>query len=142
MTKRCFPDVNLWFALAVADHPHHRPALQWWEAEDSVVGFSRLTQIGFLRLLTTASAMGGWPLTNAEAWDAYAELMADSRVRFFPELATLDDRFGSYSQLNQAAPKVWVDAYLAAFASSSQAVLVTFDQAFTRYEVECRILSA
>ncbi len=141
MTKRCFPDVNVWFALAVADHPHHRPALEWWHAEGSLVGFSRLTQLGFLRLLTTASAMDGRPLTNAEAWDIYAEFAGDSRVCLFPEPVGLDDRFGSFSRVNQAAPKVWVDAYLAAFASSSQAVLVTFDRAFTRYDVECRILA-
>jgi hypothetical protein len=27
--KRSFPDVNVWFALAVAYHPHHLPALAW-----------------------------------------------------------------------------------------------------------------
>jgi predicted nucleic acid-binding protein len=68
MTKRSFPDVNVWFALAIADHHHHRAALAWWSEETSLAGFSRVTQIGLLGLLTTASAMGGKPLTNAEAW--------------------------------------------------------------------------
>ena len=54
MTKRSFPDVNVWFALAVADHPHHRPALAWWNEESALAGFSRLTQLGLRRLLTTA----------------------------------------------------------------------------------------
>ena len=124
MTKRSFPDVNVWFALAVADHPHHRPALAWWNEESSLAGFSRLTQIGLLRLLTTSAAMGGLPLTNEEARDVYDGFLADDRVRMFPELATLDDLFRSFSSLRQASPKVWVDAYLAAHASANNAVLV------------------
>src|SRR5690242_14015134 len=108
MMKRSFPDVNVWFALAVADHPHHTPAIDWWNEESSLVGFSRLTQLGLLRLLTTASAMGGMPLTNAEAWKVYDGLVADSRVRIFPELPQLDDLFRAKSSLRQSAPKVWV----------------------------------
>ena len=140
MTKRSFPDVNVWFALAAADHPHHRRALAWWQEEESLAGFSRLTQLGLLRLLTTAAAMGGQPLTNEEAWRVYDGFLSDSRVRLFPELAALEDLFRSFSNLRQASPKVWVDAYLAAHAVANEAILVTFDQAFTRYGVECRIL--
>ena len=95
MTKRSFPDVNVWFALAVADHPHHRPALAWWNEESSLAGFSRLTQLGLLRLLTTGSAMGGQPLTNEEAWRVYDGFLSDSRVRVFPELPALEDLFRS-----------------------------------------------
>ena len=57
MTKRSFPDINVWFALAVGDHPHHRAARAWWEADASLAGWARVTQLGFLRLLTTAAAM-------------------------------------------------------------------------------------
>jgi toxin-antitoxin system PIN domain toxin len=138
--KRSFPDVNVWFALAVADHPHHQPALTWWNEESSVAGFSRLTQLGLLRLLTTAVAMGGQPLTNKEAWRVYDGFLSDNRVRVFPELPALEDLFRSLSNLRQASPKVWVDAYLAAHASANEATLVTFDQAFTKYRIECRIL--
>jgi len=140
MTKRSFPDVNVWFALAVADHPHHLAALAWWNEESSLAGFSRLTQLGLLRLLTTGSAMGGQPLTNEEAWRVYDGFLFDSRVRVFPELPALEDLFRSYSSLRQASPKLWVDAYLAAHAAANEAVLVSFDQAFKSYGVECRIL--
>jgi toxin-antitoxin system PIN domain toxin len=139
--KRSFPDVNVWFALAVGDHPHHRPARAWWNEESSLAGFCRLTQLGLLRLLTTASAMGGRPLTNKEAWRVYDGFLSDNRVRMFPELAALDDLFCTYSNLRQAAPKVWADAYLAAHAAANEAMLVTFDQAFTNYNIDCRILS-
>lgn len=81
-----------------------------------LAGFSRLTQLGLLRLLTTASAMGGLRLTNEEAWGVYDGFMADDRVRIFPELSALDDVFRSFSGLHQASAKVWVDACLAAHA--------------------------
>jgi toxin-antitoxin system PIN domain toxin len=142
MTKRCFPDVNVWFSLAVADHPHHSTAAAWWREESSLTGFCRLTQLGLVRLLTTEAAMGGFPLTNAEAWGVYDRLVADSRVRVFPELPAIDDRFRALSAVGQASPKLWVDAYLAAYAAASEATLVTFDRAFVRYGVECRILPA
>ena len=140
MTKRSFPDVNVWFALAVADHPHHRSAVTWWNKESSLTGFSRLTQLGLLRLLTTASAMGGQPLTNEEAWRVYDGFLSDSRVRLFPEVTALEDVLRSYSSARQVSPKVWVDAYLAAHAAASNATLVTFDQAFARYPGKTLIL--
>ncbi len=142
MTKHSFPDVNVWFALAVADHPHHRCALSWWDRETAIVGFSRLTQLGLLRLLTTAAAMGGQPLTNEQAWDVYDAFLADTRVRVFPELPVLDELFRSFSRLPRPSAKVWVDAYLAAHAAANEACLVTFDQGLRNYGVACRILDA
>jgi len=140
MTKCSFPDVNVWFALAVADHPHHRPALAWWNQESSLAGFSRLTQLGLLRLLTTASAMGGQPLTNEEAWRVYDGFLSDNRVRLFPELPPIEDLFRSSSSGGHNSPKVWVDAYLAAYAAASNATVVTFDRAFAQYPVKSLIL--
>jgi toxin-antitoxin system PIN domain toxin len=140
MTKRSFPDVNVWFALAVADHPHHHAAVTWWNEETSLAGFSRLTQLGLVRLLTTAAAMDGQPLTNEEAWEVYDGFLADSRVRVFPELPAIEDLFRTLSAVRQASPKLWADAYLAAHAWSSGAVLVTFDQALAGCGIECRVL--
>jgi uncharacterized protein len=140
MMKRCFPDINVWFALAVGDHTHHRAAVAWWEGNSALAGFCRITQLGLMRLLTTASAMGGQPLTNAEAWAVYDAFLTDSRVRVFPELPALDGLFHAFSALPHASPKVWADAYLAAHAAANEATLVTFDQAFTTYGIECRVL--
>ncbi len=140
MTNLFFPDVNVWFSLAVADHPQHRAALAWWNEGIEAAGFSRLTQIGLLRLLTTASAMGGSPLTNKKAWAVYDALASDSRVRMFAEIAGMEEQFRLLSAIAQPAPKVWVDAYLAAYASANGATLVTFDQAFTKYAHDCRIV--
>ena len=85
--------------------PHHQPALAWWNEQSSLAGFSRLTQIGLLRLLTTATAMGGQPLTNEEAWRVYDSLLSDSRVRVFPELPALEDLFRFLFQPPPGFPK-------------------------------------
>lgn len=138
--KRFFPDVNVWFALAVEDYPYHHPALAWWDEERAPVGFCRLTQIGLLRLLTTAPAMGGRPVTNEEAWGVVGGFLSDDRVRVFPELPPIEERFRALSGVRQPSPKLWVDAYLAAYAAASEAVMITFDRAFTSHGIECRIL--
>jgi toxin-antitoxin system PIN domain toxin len=139
--KRYLADVNVWFALAVEEHQHHRPARQWWEETSGLFGFVRATQVGLLRLLTSAGPMRGQPLTNEQAWAVWDGLLADDRVRMFPEVPALEERFRALSAGPQPSPKVWVDAYLAAHAAASEATLVTFDQAFTAYGVDCRLLS-
>jgi hypothetical protein len=138
--KRCFPDVNVWIALAVADHPHHAAASRWWNGNSAITGFSRITQLGLLRLLTTASVMGGVPLSNATAWDVFDAFSADERVRVFPDFPTLDDSFRVLSSTAQSSPKMWVDAYLAAYAIANRATLITFDRGFQRFDVELLIL--
>lgn len=138
--KRYLVDVNLWFALAVEEHHHHSQARIWWEDTPGLCGFVRATQLGLLRLLTSSGPMRGQPLTNEQAWAVFDGFLSDERVRFYAEMPALDDLFRSFSSVPQPSPKVWMDAYLAAHAAANQAILVTFDQAFTQYGVECRIL--
>jgi len=141
MTKRSFPDVDVWFALAADDHPHHASALAWWNDNTTLTGFCHLTQLGLLRLLTTTSAIGGQPLTNEEAWRVYNGFLSDDRVRVLPELASVEDLFRSLSSARRAAPKMWADSFIAAYAAANQAILITFDQGFTHFRVECQILT-
>jgi len=84
--------------------------------------------------------MGGAPLTNAEAWGVYDGFLGDERVRVFTEMPPLETLFRSFSGPSHPSPKVWVDAYLAAHAAANEATLVTFDQAFASYPIECQIL--
>lgn len=140
MTKRSFPDINVWFATAVADPVHHPAAAAWWNETGSLVGFSRITQLGLLRLLTTSATMGGMPLTNSEAWRVYDAFLADDRVRVFPELPEMERRFRASTEQSQSSPKQWADAYIAAYAEANEATLVTFDRGFEKYGVPCRIL--
>lgn len=129
-------------ALAVERHEFHPAAARWWDEDESAaIGFCRFTQMGLLRLLTSAAAMTGRPLTNAQAWAVYEAFLQDIRVAMFPEPAPVEDLFKTHAAVAQPAPGVWGDAYLAAHARASEAVLVTFDRGFARYGVECRILT-
>jgi toxin-antitoxin system PIN domain toxin len=138
--KRYLADVNVWFALALEEHQHHREARNWWQETPGVFGFVRITQLGLLRLLTSSGPMRGHPLTNRQAWAVYDGFLSDDRVRIFPELPAIEDAFRSFSEGPQAAPKRWVDAYLAAHAVAGEATLVTFDRALAGYGAACEVL--
>lgn len=133
MTSLSFPDINVWLALLIEDHAHRPAALAWWRADRShQVAFSRLTQVGVLRLLTTSAAMNGQPLSMAEAWSAHDSLYLDDRVVFLAEPPMLERAFRNAASSDQASPKLWADAYLTAFAEVSGAQVVTFDRALAR----------
>jgi hypothetical protein len=96
MTSLTFPDINVWLALVTSEHVHHASASRWWEQETNRIGFSRLAQLGFLRLMTTAAAMDGKPLAMAEAWRVHDRLFDDDRVAFIPEPTGIETRvFGN-----------------------------------------------
>ena len=130
MSLLSFPDINVWLALLIDEHIHRPAALAWWRADRSEqVGFSRLTQIGVLRLLTTSAAMNGQPLSMTEAWSAHDYLYLDDRVVFLTEPPMLEQAFRDAASNDQVSPKHWADAYITAFAKVSGAQVVTFDQA-------------
>lgn len=132
-TSLTFPDVNVWLAVLLADHSQRKAAQEWWEQDQSdVLAFVRFTQIGVLRLLTTAAAMNGKPLTMADAWAAYDRLFSDERVAFVGESAGLESLIRHHTKQNQSSPKAWADALLIAFAQQAQAEIVTFDRALAR----------
>ena len=143
MNLLSFPDINVWLALLVDDHIHRPAALAWWRADRShQVAFSRLTQVGVLRLLTTSAAMNGQPLSMAEAWSAHDYLYLDDRVVFLTEPPMLERAFRNAASNDQVSPKLWADAYIAAFAEVSQAQVVTFDRALARRCQGGRLLPA
>jgi predicted nucleic acid-binding protein len=79
MSSLSFPDINLWLAIASHEHIHASVAKDWWQQEEGAIAFCRLTQLGFLRLMTTAAVMDVKPLTVAEAWRVYDRLYDDDR---------------------------------------------------------------
>lgn len=130
-------------ALAVERHQFHRAAARWWDQDESAaIGFCRFTQMGLLRLLTSAAAMTGRPLTNAEAWRVYEGFLKDIRVAVFPEPSSIEDPFKTHAAVPQTAPKLWADGYLAAYAAGAGAMLVTFDKGFANYPVPTLILES
>jgi len=129
MNSLSFPDMNVWLALATPEHVHSAVARRWWEQESGAIAFSRLTQHGLLRLMTTAAVMDDKPLTMAEAWRVYDRFYDDDRVIFMGEPSEVEKRFREKSAGRTVSPKVWADAWLLAFAETAEGVLVTFDKA-------------
>jgi toxin-antitoxin system PIN domain toxin len=125
----CIPDINVWLALATLEHVHSSIARRWWERESRPIAFSRFTQLGFLRLVTTGAAMDGKPLSVSQAWRVYDRFFDDDRVVFVSEPPEVDQSFRTKAVGKQASPKIWADAWLLALAHSANGVLVTFDQA-------------
>jgi uncharacterized protein len=129
MTSLIFPDINVWLAILLADHVHRDLARAWWDADQSdVIAFIRFTQIGVLRLLTTAAAMNDEPLTMPEAWAAYDQLFIDDRVAFLDESPNVEGCFRRHVRVERASPKLWADAWLLAFAEEAGGTIVTFDR--------------
>lgn len=134
------PDVNVWMALILENHAHRNAARVWWQAAGATIAFTRFTQISVLRLLTTAAAMDGKPLSMNEAWRAYDRLFTDDRVGFMPEPPEIEKRFRQNSRGQWASPKVWADAWLLAYAQSAEGTLVTFDHALAARSPRCILL--
>jgi len=132
-------DANVWLALALSRHVHHRTARRWFEAvaKPRTILFCRATQQTLLRLLTNASVLapyGNPPLTNAQAWRAYEAFVADDRVTLrIDEPPHLESRWKRFAARDTASPKLWMDAYLAAFAITAGLRLVTTDIAFQQF---------
>jgi uncharacterized protein len=128
-----FPDINVWVAVTYDRHIHHDPARRWFISLDSnsQVFFSRFTQLGLLRLLTTEAVMGpDRVLSQQDAWATYDRWTEGPRISLIGESPSLEPELRSLSRLNRPAPKDWKDSYLLAFAKSSDLTLVTFDRGF------------
>jgi toxin-antitoxin system PIN domain toxin len=136
------PDVNLWLALAIEAHIHHGDAVRWFEAvSNDDCSFCRMTQQGFLRLVTNPKAIGDQAVSLSHAWHMYDALVRDPRAAFTGEPAGIELLWRSYTQRQTFSPKIWNDAYLAAFARAAGFELVTFDQGFAQFpNLNCNIL--
>lgn len=132
-------DSNVWLALALSKHAHHFVVREWFEAREAPAStlFCRATQQTFLRLLTNASVLGPYgnpPLTNRQAWTAFQALLADDRIAFVEtEPSGLEPHWKRLALRETASPKVWMDAYLAAFALAGGHRLVTTDAGFRQF---------
>lgn len=131
MTSLLLPDVNVWVAMHYQRHAHHRATLGWFNALDQrgVLVFCRQTQLSLFRLLTTDAVMGRETLTQRECWSLYARWLAGGRAQEWPEPPGVQEAFRARTMAKEPAPKIWADAYLAAFAEMAELTLVTFDKA-------------
>lgn len=131
-------DTNVWVAAIFPSHPFHLTARQVLQqatpAEPAV--FCRSTQQSFLRLASTPTllkAYGAQGLTNRDA------LLALSALQALPQVCERDEPPGMLllwhrlAAHDSASPKVWMDAYLGAFAIGSSLCMVTLDRDFKNF---------
>jgi len=136
-----FLDANVWLALLWSRHIHSDKAKEWFErSSEEKFLFCRITQITVLRLLTTAAVMGTDVKKMKEAWELWDKVCADDRIEFLSEPEAIDYEFRRRSELRSPSPKVWVDAYLIAFASVAGLKLVTFDRGLRSRGAEVHVL--
>jgi uncharacterized protein len=62
------------------------------------------------------------------------ELLDDPRIHFAQEPNDLYARWTLFADVRTASPKLWMDAYLAAFAVAGGYRLVTTDKAFKQFK--------
>ena len=134
MTVPYLADINFWLALTFRKHPHSPSAWKWMDQQGPATCFMcRMTQQGFLRLATNAKAISD-PLTHHQAWGAYDKFLSDERIEFLEEPPDIETAWRGYSIARKYSPKVWNDAYLAAFAERWHLKVLTFDRGFTAYK--------
>ncbi len=129
-------DVNVILAASIGAHAHHAPARQWVESVEppSTLGFCRVTEMACLRLLTQPIAEGFRPLHNRDAAAVYLAWRQDDRVELIAEPASLAELWPRLALRDDCSPKLWTDAYLAAFTIAGGCRFVTFDAAFRQFE--------
>ena len=129
------PDLNVWLALASADHSHHQQAVHYWEQQAAEqVLFCTVTALGLVRLVRQPKLMGAAVMTAAEASEL---LQAFCRQPGVSLARSEHDGFEVFHQLLRSRDlpaRLCTDAYLAAQAMANGWRLVSFDRDFAGFE--------
>lgn len=132
-------DTNVWLALVLTEHPGHPVAQDWFtglKQEHKSLLFCRFTEQSVLRLLTSEKILHRLNLeafTNGEAIKALSEMQQNPMVDTGVEPPSTKKLWLKLSTRSTASPKLWMDAYLAAFAISGHHQMVTFDKGFRQF---------
>jgi toxin-antitoxin system PIN domain toxin len=128
----------VWIAAIFALHPFHaraRQVLQDATPADPAV-FCRSTQQSFLRLASTPTllkAYGAEGLTNRDALLALSSLLALPQVCEREEPPGVLPLWHRLASRDTASPKIWMDAYLSAFAIAARLRVVSLDRDFKNF---------
>lgn len=145
------PDLNVWLALVVHEHPHHAVARRYWHdaATTRTLGqrqhFCRATMLGLVRLLCQPKLMGEGVLGLAEAHAIYRKLRATEGVAFCADAESADTVLAAWAAdpSHPLPARLWSDAWLASTAEAAGLRLVSFDADFKRFPLSrCLILTA
>ena len=127
-------DVNVWLALAIEEHPHHRAAAMYWTKQAGAARFfCRLSAMSMVRLLMHPQLMAGRPLNLPKAWAAYRSFASLPGVAMLGEPEGVDAEVEAL--ISPGLPsRLFTDAYFAALAGRARVRLVTFDKDFERFD--------
>jgi len=87
--------------------------------------------------MTTAAVVqpfGALPPGNDQAWALFDCYLADPRITSVPEPPLVDLHWRMLTTRATPSPKLWMDAYLAAFAIAGGHQLITTDKAFAQFQ--------
>lgn len=139
------PDINVWLALAVREHPFHAAARAYWQearAQDTRLWFCRTTMLGLVRLLCQPKGVGKGALALPQALRLYRQWSEVPDIGLLPEPPDADkllDRFAATTK-PPLPTRLWTDAWLAATAEAAGLRLVTFDADFARFGLTRHLL--
>lgn len=131
-------DTNVWLAAIFTQHPLHRLAQQALQQATPVAPavFCRSTQQSFLRLSSTPVLLKAYGVEGMSNRDA---LVALDALQALPQVGLRDEPPGAFAlwrtlvNRDTVSPKVWMDAYLAAFAVAGGLRMVTLDGDFKNF---------
>ncbi len=130
----------MWVALTFSAHPFHAEGQEMIGrfSEKNPANFCEATEHSWLRLITTPAVQKSCQselVTSAKALELRSLWMADPRIKFLNhEPEGTRELWHQFAGIPSASPKVWMDAYLAAFAISGEMPLLTLDRDFLKYE--------
>jgi predicted nucleic acid-binding protein len=75
-------------------------------------------------------------MTNRGAWSAFELLRKRPEITLLDEPSGTAELWARLAARDTASPKVWMDAYLAAFAIRAEIPLLTLDQDFLAYRAQ------
>jgi len=136
-------DVNVLLALVTDRHALHGVSVRWSEGVPTGGAvLCRVSQMGLLRLLNNPAVMEEDVLDTADCWALWRRLLEDERFRFVAEEPPgLDAAFERFTSGRAFSPRLWTDAYLAAYAHAAGLTLVTLDHGFRAFPgLACDVL--
>ena len=128
-------DVNVWLSLLRRSHTHYQAARAWLDTvPPGGAGICRVVQLSVVRLLSNSKVSGPATLSAGNAWSLLQTLIEEEeRVEFLPEPEGISGAIPGLLRYPFPTPKLVPDAYLAAFAMTLSAPLVTFDAGFQQF---------
>lgn len=123
----------------VADHPHHsqvKAALSQRDSESPAV-FCRATEQSYLRSVITPKLFAYYradSMTNSRTIRNFSDFLSQLPIISLHEKpADMRALWPKMAAHERPSPKVWMVAYLAAFAISEKLSLTTLDSYFTAF---------